>query len=39
MSVDEASRTRAALTALLAFITWWGFLIGHIMTDIMGFGS
>jgi hypothetical protein len=39
MSSDEAGRTRTALTALLAFIAWWGFLIGHIMTDIMGFGS
>ncbi len=27
------------VTSLLAFIVWWGFIIGHVMTDIMGFGS
>ena len=27
------------LTALLAFVVWWGFLIGHILNDIAGFGS
>jgi hypothetical protein len=32
-------RTRAALTAILAFIVWWGFLIGHVLNNIMGFGS
>jgi hypothetical protein len=37
--VDEPSRTRAALTAVLAFIVWWGFLVGHVMNNIMGFGS
>jgi hypothetical protein len=36
---DEAGGTRAALTGLLAFIVWWSFLIGHVMADIMGFGS
>ena len=35
----EHDRTRAALTAVLAFIVWWGFLVGHIMNNIMGFGS
>jgi hypothetical protein len=33
------SRTRAALTAVLAFIVWWGFLVGHVLNNIMGFGS
>jgi len=36
---DEPGRTRAALTAVLAFIVWWGFLVGHVMNNIMGFGS
>jgi hypothetical protein len=35
----ELGRTRAALTAILAFIVWWGFLVGHVMNNIMGFGS
>ena len=37
--IDERSRTAAVLTALLACIVWWGFLIGHILNDIAGFGS
>jgi hypothetical protein len=37
--VDEPSRTRVALTAVLAFIVWWGFLVGHVINNIMGFGS
>ena len=32
------SRTRAALTLILAFIVWWSFLIGHVLNNIMGFG-
>jgi hypothetical protein len=36
---DERGWARAALTAVLAFVVWWGFLVGHIMNDIMGFGS
>ena len=31
-------RTRAILTALLAFIVWWSFIVGHILHDIQGFG-
>jgi hypothetical protein len=31
--------TRAILTALLAFIVWWNFLVGHILNNIRGFGS
>jgi hypothetical protein len=30
-------RTRAALTAVLAFIVWWSFLVGHILNNIRGF--
>jgi hypothetical protein len=33
------ARTRAVLTALLAFIVWWNFLVGHIVNNIRGFGS
>jgi hypothetical protein len=36
---DERSRTKAALTTILGFVVWWGFLVGHVMNDIMGFGS
>jgi len=36
---DEHSRTRDALTLLLAFIVWWNFLVGHILNNIRGFGS
>ena len=31
--------TRAAMTAVLAFIVWFGFLMGHVMNNILGFGS
>jgi hypothetical protein len=33
------ARTRDLLTALLAFIVWWNFLVGHILNNIRGFGS
>jgi hypothetical protein len=36
--VPEHSRTRTALTALLAFFVWWNFLVGHILNNIRGFG-
>jgi hypothetical protein len=35
--VAEYGRTRAILTALLAFIVWWGFVVGHILNNIRGF--
>jgi hypothetical protein len=35
----EHSRTRAILTAMLAFIVWWNFLVGHILNNVRGFGS
>jgi hypothetical protein len=38
LSPDHA-RTRAVLTALLAFIVWWSFLVGHVLNNIRGFGS
>jgi hypothetical protein len=36
---DEPTRTRSVLTSLLAFIVWWGFLMGHVTNNLMGFGS
>src|SRR5262245_54326321 len=36
---DAPGRIRAVLTAVLAFIVWWSFLIGHVMNNIMGFRS
>jgi hypothetical protein len=36
---SENDRLRAALTLLLAFIVWWGFLVGHVINNIGGFGS
>ena len=38
-SADEFGRTETVLTTILGFIVWWGFLVGHIVNDIMGFGS
>ena len=35
----ESRQTRVVLTLLLAFIVWWGFLVGHVINDIGGFGS
>ena len=36
---DEHARTRAMLTALLAFVVWWNFLSGHVLNNVRGFGS
>ena len=35
--VAEYQNTRAVLTAMLAFIVWWGFVVGHILNNIRGF--
>jgi hypothetical protein len=35
---SEHARTRAILTALLALFTWFGFLTGHVLNNIRGFG-
>ena len=35
----EEARTRAILTAILAFIVWWNFLVGHVLNNIRGFGA
>ena len=31
--------TRMALTMMLACFVWWGFLTGHVLNNIRGFGS
>jgi len=35
----EHAATRAIVTALLAAIVWYGFLTGHVLNNIRGFGS
>jgi hypothetical protein len=35
----EHVRTRAIVTAILAFVVWWAFLVGHVLNNIRGFGS
>jgi hypothetical protein len=39
--LSEASlqRSRTYLTSLLTIIVWWGYLTGHIVNNIRGFGS
>src|SRR5450631_2937835 len=36
---EEHSRTRRILTAILAFIIWWNFLVGHVVNNLRGFGA
>ena len=36
---NDHARTRAVLTAVLAFTVWWSFLVGHVLNNIRGFGS
>jgi len=36
---DDLVSLRAALTAIFAFIVWWSYLIGHVLNNILGFGS
>jgi hypothetical protein len=39
-SPSETNRVaRTAVTSLLAVAVWWGFLTGHIINNIRGFGS
>ena len=38
LSPDHAN-ARKYITAILAFIVWWNFLIGHILNNIKGFGQ
>jgi hypothetical protein len=32
----KLARTRAALTLILAFVVWWGFLTGHVVNNVRG---
>ncbi len=34
----EHAGTRLALTSMLAFIVWWGFIVGHLANNIRGLG-
>jgi hypothetical protein len=36
---DQPAQMRKALTSILAFISWWNFLTGHVANNVMGFGS
>jgi hypothetical protein len=36
---DEYSRTRKALTSIIAFIIWWNFLVGHVVNNFRGYGA
>ena len=31
------ARARAMLTLVLAFVVWWGFLVGHVVNNVRGF--
>ena len=35
----EHARTRLILTTLLAFIVWWGFIVGHLTNNIRGLAT
>jgi hypothetical protein len=36
---EEYARTRAMLTTVLAFIVWWGFVVGHLANNVRGLGT
>jgi hypothetical protein len=36
---EEYAWTRAMLTAVLAFVVWWGFIVGHLANNIRGLGT
>jgi hypothetical protein len=36
---NDSVRSRAILTAILAIIVWWSFLIGHVLNNLRGFGA
>ena len=33
----EHARARAYVTLILAFVVWWGFLVGHVLNNVRGF--
>jgi len=36
---EQYAKPRAVLTAILAFVVWWGFLVGHVINNVRGYGS
>jgi hypothetical protein len=36
---EEYARTRTMLTTVLAFVVWWGFLVGHLTNNVRGLGT
>jgi len=34
-----STRTRNMLTTILAFVVWWGFLVGHLTNNVRGLGT
>jgi len=36
---EDNRAVRAGLTVILAFDVWWGFMTGHVINNIRGFGS
>ena len=38
-AAKERASTRTIVTVLLAVIVWYGFLTGHVLNNIRGFGS
>jgi len=36
LEAGAASAARRALTWLLAFFVWWGFIVGHVLNNIRG---
>jgi hypothetical protein len=37
LAADDA-RNRRLITLFLTLIAWWGFLVGHVINNIRGFG-
>ena len=34
---QQYARSRKIVTTILAFIVWWGFIVGHVLNNIRGF--
>lgn len=37
--VAAYAQSRKYLTWIMAFLVWWGFLVGHVLNNIKGFGQ
>ena len=35
--VERFAASRKIVTAILAFLVWWGFIVGHVLNNIRGF--